>query len=50
MAKDVWSARRPRDVLGFMFGRPGWKPENVMDTKAIAPAAVERQAVQLTQA
>jgi sterol desaturase/sphingolipid hydroxylase (fatty acid hydroxylase superfamily) len=50
MAQDIWSARSPRDVLGFMFGPPGWKPDarqNTFKTPVEATPA-EQQAVRLT--
>jgi hypothetical protein len=50
MAKDVLSAKGPREVLGYMFGPPGWKPEaNVIGHAVVTPIdAAERQAVRLT--
>jgi hypothetical protein len=50
MAQDIWSARSVADVLGFMFGPPGWKPDARQDIlKAlIETAPAERQAVRLT--
>lgn len=27
IAKDIWRSKSLADVLGYVFGRPGWKPE-----------------------
>jgi sterol desaturase/sphingolipid hydroxylase (fatty acid hydroxylase superfamily) len=50
MVKDVLSARSLREVVGYMFGPPGWKPDAARHTNAtpIDTAQPERQAVRLT--
>ena len=48
MAKDVWRARSLRDAFIFMFGPPGWKPDdrrNAMRKDAeVGSGQSERQA------
>jgi sterol desaturase/sphingolipid hydroxylase (fatty acid hydroxylase superfamily) len=35
MAKDVASAKSPREVLGYLFGPPGWSPDGSRMTSAM---------------
>ena len=40
LARDLWQARSLRDVLGFLFGPPGWRPDgNSQTTEALRRAA-----------
>jgi sterol desaturase/sphingolipid hydroxylase (fatty acid hydroxylase superfamily) len=34
MAADLLTARSPREVLGYLFGPPGWSPDGSRDTSA----------------
>jgi sterol desaturase/sphingolipid hydroxylase (fatty acid hydroxylase superfamily) len=48
IAKDLASARTPREVLGYVFGRPGWLPDGsgmtTAQLKQAARAAIATQA------
>jgi sterol desaturase/sphingolipid hydroxylase (fatty acid hydroxylase superfamily) len=34
IGKDLLAARSPRDVLGYLFGPPGWSPDGSRETSA----------------
>jgi len=38
MAKDLLTARSPREVVGYLFGPPGWSPDGSRDTSATLKA------------
>lgn len=45
MAQDLRAVKRPKDVLGYLFGRPGWKPKATRLTMPGAePASVQHAA------
>ncbi|HTE40172.1 MAG TPA: sterol desaturase family protein [Steroidobacteraceae bacterium] len=40
LLRDVWTARSPREVMGYVFGPPGWKPDGSgMTTENLRRAA-----------
>lgn len=41
IGKDLLTARSPRDVLGYLFGPPGWSPDGSRDTSATLRAQWE---------
>jgi sterol desaturase/sphingolipid hydroxylase (fatty acid hydroxylase superfamily) len=46
LAHDLWRARSPGDVLGYLFGPPGWRPHG----KGLTTAALRRAAASPVQA
>ena len=38
IGKDLLSARSPREVVGYLFGPPGWSPDGSRDTSATLKA------------
>jgi sterol desaturase/sphingolipid hydroxylase (fatty acid hydroxylase superfamily) len=38
IGKDLWGSRSPREVLGYLFGPPGWSPDGSRDTSATLKA------------
>ncbi len=42
IARDVRSATRLRDRLGYVFGPPGWTPRKTDQDEAVAPLAASR--------
>ncbi|MES2034846.1 MAG: sterol desaturase family protein [Pseudomonadota bacterium] len=38
IGKDLASARSPREVVGYLFGPPGWSPDGSRDTSATLKA------------
>jgi len=38
IGKDLLGARSPRDVVGYLFGPPGWSPDGSRDTSATLKA------------
>jgi sterol desaturase/sphingolipid hydroxylase (fatty acid hydroxylase superfamily) len=43
IGKDLLSARSPRDVLGYLFGPPGWSPDGSRETSATLRAQWEAE-------
>lgn len=41
IGKDLLTARSPRDVLGYLFGPPGWSPDGSRETSATLRAQWE---------
>ena len=41
IARDVWRARRWRDKLRLVFGRPGWKPPELGEIERPVPVSAE---------
>ncbi|ATQ43465.1 sterol desaturase family protein [Caulobacter mirabilis] len=38
IGKDLLTARSPREVIGYLFGPPGWSPDGSRDTSAVLKA------------
>ncbi len=45
IGQDLWRSRSPREVVGYLFGPPGWSPDGSRQTSAQIKAAWARRSI-----